>query len=157
MSLIVGSVLFMLPTTLWAQTDDTGNEGLLTSTSTTTTTTGLTTTGVVLTVYLVTPKKGRNAALKRYLEHNVVAVRHSIATGGGEGAIDLALFFGVESDHVGSFARLLRALHTDLTPTLSDSLITQKEVDRFVEIVYLAMTHHDLLARDAHRLDAHSS
>jgi len=133
--------------------DDTGTEGILTTSSTSTTVGALTTGGVVATIVAVTPKPGKNKALRAYLEANPAEVRQSIALGGGESAIDLANFFGVSPENRAAFASLLRERREILMPLLDDGRVEEDELFVFVASVHQAMLAHDALAIDAQALE----
>ena len=129
--------------------DDTGTEGILSTSSTSTTIGALTTGGAVATIVAVTPKPSQNKALRAYLEANPADVRQSIALGGGESVVDLANFFHVAPENRPAFATLLREHRELLMPLLADDRVEDDELFTFVSSVYHAMLDHDALAVDA--------
>ncbi len=129
--------------------DDTGTEGILTTSSTSTTVGALTTGGVVATIVALTPKPGKNKPLRAYLEANPAEVRQSIALGGGSSAVDLANFFAVSPENRGEFAILLRNQRATLLPLMADGRVEEGELLVFVSSIHQAMLMHDVLATDA--------
>lgn len=130
----------------WAQ-EDTGTDGIMTTSSTSTTTTALTTAvGVVVTVYM-TPKPNR-AALQHYLESNQPTVQLALSAGAGASVEDLAEAFRVSPAHVADFGKLLRENHEPLLKILRDGHVSDAEADEFVRVIHDAMRTHERLAQD---------
>lgn len=149
----------LMPATAMAQTqdaDDANSSTTLSTTSSTTTSSAVSSGGILMTVYLLTPKNKQTAQLRIFMQNNRVALAQQASIGGGQTLADLSGAFGIKPEQQRAFGALLRAQRASLQEVLSPTHITHEHAMIFVRTIHAQMAQIDALQSAARRMSAPS-
>lgn len=150
-------LLLWMPAVASAQTgdpDDANSSTALSTTSSSVTSSAVSSGGILMTVYLLTPKS-KTAQLRLFMQNNRVALAAQAPVGAGDTLVDLSGAFGVDTPaQQRAFSALMRGQRAHLTRVLAHEHITHDQVMVFVRAIHAQMQSVAVLQPAADRMSA---